>query len=446
MKNRMALPAKIFNLYIMFTLSISIFGPMKYKNYNTTIVVIYILLFLVFFNAGVYLSKRYSFVLVRNRKKPTNIIYNRNTLDKRIRKILVYSLNIALFALIVEFIGLIQSGSIASFANISSNYYITNSSSMFEEGYSVTIIVRFMTGVFRNISLILFPFYWSSVDKRTQKKYWLFILLLVIVNLIGYGTQKFVGDLIIYTAVSLYAKSITSSKKYNRKIVRLVICFFLIALSLFVVVQSQRYREIGITASNYGLRSDGNQYFDVDNIVFRIFGDNLGLGLAILLTGYLSSGYYGLSLALQLPFKWSFGLGNSYFISKSMNLILGFEDFYFRTYLHGLTTTFNRDGLRTWNTIFPWLASDFTFTGTLFIFMIIGFVWQKLLVEVVNYQNPISLLLYSTITLGLIYVPANNQLFNAIETFIPTVLIILMYVSMSRKYNFTLHDRSEESV
>jgi hypothetical protein len=200
-------------------------------------------------------------------------------------------------------------------------------------------------------------------------------------------------------------------------------------------IQSQRYDLLGVTVENYGIRSGGQLYFDTDHFIFKILGNKLGLGFTVLLTGYLSSGYYGLSLCFKLPFEWTYGIGNSYFMSKLISLVFNTSEIYENTYLNRMSEEFGRDGLRTWNTVFPWLASDFTFLGTLLIFIFVGYFWQTAWLEIVKYRNPVSILLFSILSLGLVFVPANNQLFNSIDTFISTTSTILFWLIFHKKYN-----------
>ena len=63
-----------------------------------------------------------------------------------------------------------------------------------------------------------------------------------------------------------------------------------------------------------------------------------------------------------------------------------------------------------WHSVFSWFASDLTFTGTLVLFSFIGFIYARAWKSVYQFYNPISMLLFSTLTLGLIFVPAKQSI------------------------------------
>lgn len=431
------MPFKMYAVYILFTLLLSFYGPMKYIDYDKLPVLVYILFFLFCLFIGQKIANNYRLVLRKKEKK----IYSQNEKiliknKKRIEKFVKLSINLAFFSIFIEFLEvLITNPSSLDITNIANNYFNINLDSE-EAFYSIPILIRFATGFFRNVAMILGIYYWKFLKTKTKVLLLSYFVLLVLVNMVAYGTQKFLGDIVIYTVIVLAMKMLDSSRSQVFKIIRYSILLVMAVLIIYTLIQAQRYETIGITVENYGARSDGMQYFDENHLIFRILGDRIGLGLAIILTGYLSAGYYGLSLTFQLPFVWTYGIGNSYFMSKLLAQLLNIPEIYEKTYLNRMTIEFGRDGLRTWSTIFPWLASDFTFIGTLFIFIIIGYIWQLTWLEIIKYRNPVSLIMFSVISLGLIFVPANNQLLNSIDTFIATFITVIYWIGNHKKYNY----------
>lgn len=431
------LPLKIYAIYILFTLFLSFYGPMKYINYDKTPVLFYILFFLLCLCIGQMFANRYTIVMkksvkVTRKKNDENVNKNR----EKIKKFVNISIYIAFLSIFVEFVEiLITNPSSFDFTNIANNYFDINleSESSF---YSIPIMFRFATGFFRNVAMILGVYYWRNLKNKTKILLILFFILLVLVNMVAYGTQKFLGDLLIFTVIVLAIKMLDSNKAQVLKNIRYSFILVMLVLTIYTLIQAQRYESIGVTVENYGARSNGLQYFDENHFIFKVLGDKIGLGFAIILTGYLSAGYYGLSLTFKLPFVWSYGIGNSYFMSKLLAQILNIPEIYERTYLNRMTLEFGRDGLSSWSTIFPWLASDFTFIGTLLIFIIIGYIWQITWLEIIKYRNPVSIVMFSIITLGLIFVPANNQLFNSIDTFIATFFTIIFWLIYHKQYNY----------
>lgn len=433
-----SLPIKVLFIYIISTMLISFWGPMEYYNYEKFPVFIYISLFLFFLLAGYFLANRYKLVLWKssNKFQLTNNIIIKNKI--KILKFLSIVIFIAFLSIFFEFINiLINNPSLLVPQNMASNYLAVRESFADNGSYSFVMLFRFSTGFFRNISIILGFYYWNAISKKAKVFFVLFLVLLIIVNMVAYGTQKFLGDIIIYAIIVLAIKRLDVKKvnrKSKRKIIVIVFLLLFIMVILFSYVQSQRYELIGVTVFNFGEKS-ALQSFNTDHIIFKIFGYKFGLGFAILLTGYLSAGYYGLALCLQLPFEWTYGIGNSYVLSKFGTILLGIPNVYEKTYLNRMMLEFGRDGLKSWNTIFPWLASDFTFVGALILFLFVGYVWQTAWLEILHYRNPVSIVLFATISLGFIFIPANNQLFSGLDAYFSTNCIILYWILKHKKYN-----------
>ncbi|MBK7978839.1 MAG: hypothetical protein IPK06_02270 [Ignavibacteriae bacterium] len=129
-----------------------------------------------------------------------------------------------------------------------------------------------------------------------------------------------------------------------------------------------------------------------------------------------------------------FFVGHSYSLTIFLDKIVGLPVSISETYPYrvGAATGW---GESKWHSIFSWFASAFTFVGTLFIFIPIGYIyaitWQE-----AKYKNPFSIILFSILTLGLIFVPANNQLLHTPEGYLSTIFFILMWSFQHKRYNF----------
>ena len=430
------LPVKLVIIYILATFFISVVGPMKYIGYKYWNVALFLALVLAAFGLGYYGAHKRKIVWQTSSSSHFSGIryekYNRSCL---MRQFVQAAILIALLVCILEFLQLYRMNpGLLHIGNIGSNY--ANSRASFDDaGYSITTLLRFVTAFFRNISIILGLYYFKKFD-LIYKCIWIcFMGLLVFNNVIGYGTQKIMGDIIVYAVVIAAIKMLDKSAKYRRRIILLCMAGVLAGVVLFTIMQAERAASIGLTAANFSSRSDGLAYYDTDNIIFKILGDKLGYGFSALITSYLSSGYYGLSLCLQLPFIWCFGVGNSYALSVFANRFLGWENMYYQSYLYRMEETFGRNGLRSWNTIFPWLASDLTFPGVIILFLFVGYIWSVAWDEILKYRNPISIVLFANISLGLIFVPANNQLFSGIDACMTTPFVIIMWLVCHKRFN-----------
>jgi hypothetical protein len=384
-------------------------------------------------NIGYFTRHRINIVLSK-----ANINKNRRQIftEKNITKFIMLSINIALYSISLEFIEvLLKNPGVFSISNMGRNYIGLREELAGVNSYSIPLLLRFATAFFRNSVIILGPYYFRHLKRIFKIKLIAYLLLLFLVNAVAYGTQKFIGDILIYWLIYGIIKMMDFNRLKRIRIIKNSVLTIVVFFALFSLMQLQRYDTIGVSASNFEAFSTGHSYYDTDHLVFKIFGNRLGFGIATLMSAYMAGGYYGLSLCLKLPFVWTYGFGSSYIISAVLNRFIGITNLYEMTYLNRMMLTYGRDGLRTWNTIFPWLASDLTFIGALLIFLPVGYFFSVTWYEIINYNNPVSIMLFSVIFLGLIFVPANNQLFHGIDTFISTTTTIIYWLANHKKYN-----------
>lgn len=430
------LPIKVVIIYIAATFLISVVGPMKYIGYEYWRVALFLFFVLLAFGIGYYGAHKRKFVWRKDSQVYLNSIkHEKYRRDKHIQQFVKAAILIALLVCVLEFLQLYRMNpELLMISNIGSNY-ANSRAGLDDASYNIATLLRFVTAFFRNISIILGLYYFKKFD-LIYKCIWIcFMILLVFNNVIGYGTQKIMGDIIIYAVVVACIKMLDKNARYRRKIILLCMLGVFTVVILFSIMQAERAASIGLTAGNFSSRSDGLAYYDTNNIIFKILGDKLGLGFSALITSYLSSGYYGLSLCLQLPFVWCFGVGNSYALSVFANRFLGWENMYYHSYLYRMEEIFGRNGLRSWNTIFPWLASDLTFPGVVILFLFVGYIWSVAWDEILKYRNPISIVLFANISLGLVFVPANNQPFSGIDACMTTPFVIIMWLVYHKRFN-----------
>ena len=87
-----------------------------------------------------------------------------------------------------------------------------------------------------------------------------------------------------------------------------------------------------------------------------------------------------------------------------------------------------------WHTVFPWVASDFTFPGALLVFYLVARVYATTWVEAIRDHNPVSILFFCVLTLGMVFVPANNQLMIAPDSIIALWLLAFVWFLRRGRY------------
>lgn len=135
---------------------------------------------------------------------------------------------------------------------------------------------------------------------------------------------------------------------------------------------------------------------------------------AALSSSYLSQGFYGLSLTLSIPFEWTQLMGSSRGLTSIVTQVMpSIPPVLDNTYPLRAEAEFGYPGLANWHTIFPWLASDFTFVGALIYFGLAAYLvtvcWQWF----AHRNDVISAVFACLLVYQYIFVPANNQLFTS---------------------------------
>jgi hypothetical protein len=132
------------------------------------------------------------------------------------------------------------------------------------------------------------------------------------------------------------------------------------------------------------------------------------------LAGYLTQGYFAVYLSLHQPFVPCYGVGNSVFVQRQVARLTGSDDILRCPYPVRLE---NRGWFATryWATIYPWIASDVTFPGTVIIVYLIGWATAMVWVDAVGGRNPYAVALLGQFLLMLYYFPAHNKIMHSGE-------------------------------
>lgn len=423
------IPIKFHVVYIIFTLLFAFFGPKVYIGFNKPLLLLFMISYLIVVMIGFYLGVNSKISFYKESA------FRKNT----IVKLLKFSIKFSIIFYIINIIYLVINGrfniSISSMGENYVSYYQYYQEKTEAALFTFENIFVVITAIPKYISLVLGFFYFSLLSKKYKKLFFLFLGLIIITQTVAIGNQKSLGDIVIFGLIALVVKTRDMLPAKRNKIIKRSFMVLLLMFVLFSFTQYARLASRGISAFDINSFQGDYNYYDFDNFIFKIFGDKMGLGIAAFITGYLSGGYQGLSLCLQLPFEWTYGVGNSVgmsnIIEKSFDV-----DIYSHTYLFRMEQAYGLLGKQRWHTIFPWLASDFTFFGTIILFFFIAYFYGKSWKELLMYKNPISLLLFSLLSVLFVFVPANNQILHGFDYLVITSFVVLLWRFYHKKYNF----------
>lgn len=420
-------PGNIFVIYILITLGLYYFGPIYYEGEKKLYSVLFMAFFLIIARFFYFLGTH---VKINGGRKPLPFLT---------RNILRYSI---IYAFILQALLVLQN-SLVHGVSISSIFQMSYLSRMAETYTAVEVIntpaswLMSYTGWIKLIALIGGSYYgFKDLKKIYMYMYFGLVALIVINTMLFLGSQKQLIDLIAYILIPFVTRKLRNRDNLPKGLmIKVGIGLIVIMLLVGTVIQSRfalwqdRYNSQGVISFGY---------IDTSNWMYKILPTPIRLSV-IQVINYISQGYCGLALCLELPFVWSKGMGFSF---KFMNDISD----WFHIPISSLATSYpvrmqEQFGVRAyayWHTIFPWWASDFTWFGAIIIVSIFVYYWGKAWREQRSYQSLPSILLFSHLTLFVLYIPCNNQLFQTRESIVSTLAITFIW--------FLYHGRPHEDV
>jgi hypothetical protein len=142
---------------------------------------------------------------------------------------------------------------------------------------------------------------------------------------------------------------------------------------------------------------------------------------------YLTHGYVGLEKAIYLPFEFTFGFTTFRGITSYLVDSMGINDPFVNSYLIRNEYANGWPSMSLWSTIYPWLASDFSYFGIPFIMGFVSYKFSKVWNRAIVTSNPFGYLLLGQLFIFWFMIPANNQLFQTLGNSAAFISILILY-------------------
>ncbi len=300
---------------------------------------------------------------------------------------------------------------------------IVNNATLSEQ----STIYDYLVLPFLPLMYLAFPlgiFFWKQMP--IFHKTGLVVWLMVDISMwIASGTNKGIADLVLLLPCLLIARKPDLFLRFKSRDVVLILVLGLVGLvGLFT------FFSLGMSGRSGGSR---DQFFepgaaisaDTESVSLRYLPVAMQGSLASF-ASYFSQGYYALSLSLHEPFVFCYGVGNSYFLEGlSRHLVvspIGDDTYPARIELSG----WDRNGK--WHSIYPWIASDLSFPGTLVFMFFLGRIFAVVWLDVAFARNPIAVCLFPLILTMMIYIPANNQVLGFSTAALPLLTLVPLWL------------------
>jgi hypothetical protein len=412
-------PLKLFIVYILTTLLINLFGPWEYREFNKVLMITFILIFL--------MAITFTFIFSVNSKKDVRLSFGSNkkrlfknegvNLTKR-----CIELSLLLFSMMIGIkiteVGLPNTDNLFNAMAMAYTNKIEytgqlNKSAWLFNYFSIVYV----------IAIVLGTYYFNKVNKFYKILFFIIVLETLIYHVLFVGSQKAIGDIIIYISSALFIKFSQSGKKIKIKNLVLMLSAVFGSVLLFSNILLSRMNLWRVEYYSIG----GRAFLNTDHWMLHFFNNDLKLGVGTFLY-YISHGYYGLSLSLDLPFTWSYGYGSSFALSELYDKVIPLTDEFVASYPIRMEAATSWSAYANWHTIFPWLASDLTFPGSIVFLCVVIAIYAKSWKWILKKGHWVNILMFCHVNIFLLYVPANNQLFQTRASLIVTVIILGLWI------------------
>ncbi len=245
------------------------------------------------------------------------------------------------------------------------------------------------------------------------------LLIYIKGNMIGFGLYVMMA--IPLLIISYYKLKSKHSKKMEGKKTFLSIIILIVSfLTLFNFAQISRNE----------FNSNNNEMYYDQGLLSEFIKEDQDWTEGPLIknaTFYFTNGYVGMAYALELPAKWTWGIGFSRDFARQVKNIFGF-DVSRITYPQRVEDTYGWPNGMFWTNAYGWFASDWTFWGLPILMFIFGWFFAKVWYACINENSLTAYTLFSWLWVGIIFIPLNNQLFQSFEKFMATIVLILIFI------------------
>lgn len=290
--------------------------------------------------------------------------------------------------------------------------------------------VLILLSVFQLALAPLTTYFWSSLGTTLR------VLALVgasvyVAFFLYIGTMQGIGYLLAGVLSGILARDSTTNetttpKRGQRKRRWMFAVLTISAFSLYMInAQSARLETFEV-----------RDKFQPNPLVESFAGRDFARGAAVLVH-YPTHGYRGLAYNLETPFAWTMGRGSSRALDSYWAQYLG-ESVLRDTYPLRTQERTGWLGLQSWATVYPWLASDMSFPGTLFLMIFLGRWTARMWVRSSKFHDPLALMLFSQLILFVIFIPANNQVLISRPAFIGVASCVFLYLAREIAWNSEL--------
>lgn len=260
--------------------------------------------------------------------------------------------------------------------------------------------------------VMLFPlgvYFWSRLRWSTRILT-IGVMVGVVLMSLATGQRRDIADLLVTLPFVLMAAHCAKLTTLSRRTIltgaTLLTAFLVVFTAYFTYSHVSR---IGKEAAADGINPVTMQAPDLDNPILQALPSEAQPG-AIGLLNYLTTGYYGLALAMDRPFEPMYGFGHSMFLTRNIERLANDESFESRSLPVQIS---NKDGFKYpvhWCTAYPYFANDLGFVGTVLMLFFVGRGLALSWIDMLGGRNAFAVVMFSLLMTLVMYLPATNRM------------------------------------
>jgi hypothetical protein len=150
---------------------------------------------------------------------------------------------------------------------------------------------------------------------------------------------------------------------------------------------------------------------------------------------YVTQGYYGFSLILDMDWNWTFGFGSSAFLQRQFSLITGF-DISKLTFQSRIGHYWDESAQ--WHSFYGQFANDFGLLGMSGFLFVLGYLLATVWQSAILLRSFYGAALMPIFAIMFIFFPANNQVFAYIDMLSYFIFVTMFWLFEGRKVKFKL--------
>ncbi len=436
-------PIKYAILFSASTVLLYLFGPYSYPDINRPQMIIFLIITNLCMYLGFLVGAQYILILGKKHHtiRATAPDGLKNTfLGYSVPQIINFLFWIALIDSVPKFV--LYTGAYSmSFSTLLSKASMFFSSA--QDIYAARQTLHSATGIWRYINYFIVltgPLYWAytplallhwkslNTGKRIGSIFiWFFFLLQYLLTGTNVGFFDFFLTVMVIALIKSNLKRNGEKTVKKKKPILLIVGVGIILFLVFDTVMGSRIGDQYLKGGSLGaFRYSINN----DSIIWRYVPNSLK-AMTAYLTRYLANSYNAIAYAMDMPFKTTFGLGNSWFVLDNLSRGLSSE-LWARTYNMQIESAFGFGHYGNWHTAYLWFANDVSFWGVpvlfFFLFYYYGRAWKRFLVE----KDLFCFLRFMLFVKMCYFISANNQIFQNSDTLFAFWALALLTVAGQR--------------